>query len=215
MARNRWRLIGSVIVFVMLALVAGCGQDEEAGPLFQDSFDQSDSGWGADQRDEFERGYEDGEYFITVHRPNWFAWAHTGEQYQDVSVEVDAKDVSVAGDGHFGPLCRYVDGDNFYYFGISSDGFYAIFRRVDGGETEVLTGDGQHMQPSAAIKTGGQENHILAVCQGNELSLYVNGQLLEKVIDEELTQGELGLGVGSGGAGEVRVQFDNFVVTEP
>ncbi|MCK4472809.1 MAG: hypothetical protein KAW49_13595, partial [Anaerolineae bacterium] len=104
---------------------------------------------------------------------------------------------------------------NFYYFAISADGYYAIFRRVDGGDLEILTGDGSGMAPSLAIRTGEQANRILAVCQGDELSLYVNGELLEAVTDDTHTQGDVGIGAGSGSEGDIRVQFDDFVVTRP
>jgi len=189
--------------------------DDGQGPLFRDDFDSPRSGWGADQREEFERGYEQDEYFIELHEPSWFVWAYPGEQFDNVSVEVDAYLASGSQDGHFGALCRHVDVDNFYYFAISADGYYAIFRRAGGGDLETLTGDGSGMAPSSAIRTGGQVNRVVAVCQGNELSLYINGELLETVTDDIHTQGDVGLGAGIGPERNVRIQFDNFVVTRP
>jgi len=183
--------------------------------LFQDDFDNPRSGWGAEQRERFERGYEGGDYFIQLYEPNWFAWAHPGKQFDDVSVEVDVYLASGSHDSHFGVLCRHVDLDNFYYFAISADGYYAIFRRVDGGVLEVLTGDGSGMTYSPAIRTDRQTNRVLAVCQADELALHVNGELLEMVIDDTYTSGDVGIGAGTGAQGDVRVQFDNFLVTKP
>ena len=205
---------GCLIVLALL-LVCSCTGSHEQGPLFQDDFDNPRSGWGADRREKFERGYEEGEYFIKLYEPNWFIWANPGERFEDVSVEVDAYLASGSQDGHFGVICRHVDVDNFYYFAISADGYYAIFRRVDGGDLEILTRDGSGMAPSPAIRTGEQTNHILALCQGDELSLYVNGQLLEKVSDDTHTRGDVGIGAGSGPEGNVRVRFDDFTVTRP
>lgn len=209
------RLRGCLTVLALLSLVCGCTKDDGQEPLFQDDFDSPHGGWGADQREEFERGYEEGEYFIELHELNWFAWAYPGVQFDDVSVEMDVYPASGSQDGHFGVLCRYVDVDNFYYFSISADGYYAIFRRVDGGGLEVLTGDGSGMIPSPAIRTGGQTNRILAVCDEDDLSLYVNGELLEAVTDDTHARGDVGLGAGSGLEGDVRIQFDNFIVTKP
>jgi hypothetical protein len=132
-----------------------------------------------------------------------------------VSVEVDIYLASGSQASHFGVLCRYKDQDNFYYLAISADGYYAIFRRVDGGDLEVLTGDGSGMAYSPAIKTGGQTNRILAVCQGSELALHVNGALLAAVTDDAYASGDVGIGAGSGPQGDFRVQFDNFLVTRP
>lgn len=214
---NQWdrRLTCCLLVFALLSLLCGCTQSDDQGSLFQDDFGNQRSGWGEDRRETFERGYEDGKYVIELHEPNWFAWANPGEQFDDVSVDVDVRLASGSQDGHFGVMCRHADLDNFYYFSISADGYYAIFRRVDGGDMEILTGDGSHMTPSAAIKTGEQDNHLLAVCQGDKLSLYANGQLLETVTDDTHAQGDVGVGAGSGAAGNVRVQFDDLVVTQP
>ncbi|MDY7075369.1 MAG: hypothetical protein SXV54_00460 [Chloroflexota bacterium] len=216
MKRRCRRLKGCLAVLALL-LACGCtstsGNDQ--GLPFQDGFEGSDSGWGTDQSEEFRRGYERDEYFIELFEANWFTWAYPGMEFYDVSVEIEAYPVSDSQDGHFGVLCRHVDVDNFYYFAISADGYYAIFRRVDGRDLETLIGDGDGMLPSSAIKTGGQTNHIVAVCQGDDLSLYVNGELLETVTDDTHAQGDVGFGAGSDLEGEVRVQFDNFLVTRP
>jgi hypothetical protein len=203
------------LVLALLLLICGCTTGDDQGPLFQDDFDGPGSGWGTDQREEFERGYEEGKYFIELHEPNWFAWAHPGVQLDDVSVEVDVHLAAGSPSGHFGVLCRYVDEGNFYYFGVSTDGYYAIFRRVDGADLQVLTGDGSGMVPSPAIKTGGQTNRVLAVCHEDELSLYVNGELLETITDDTHARGDVGLGAGSGLDGDVRIRFDDCIVTRP
>jgi hypothetical protein len=210
--RRDGRLI--VLILLLLLLTCGCARGSE-GSLFQDDFDNPRSGWGVEQGERFERGYEDSEYFIQLHEPNWFAWAHPGKQFDDVSVEVDVYLASGSQDSHFGVLCRYVDRYNFYYLAISADGYYAIFRRVDGGVLEVLTGDGAGMTYSPAVRTDGQTNRVLVVCQADELALHVNGELLETVIDSTYPSGDVGIGAGSGAQGDVRIQFDNFLVTKP
>ena len=44
---------------------------------------------------------------------------------------------------------------------------------------------------------------------------YANGELLETVTDDVHSQGDVGLGAGSGSAGAARIQFDDFVATRP
>jgi len=201
------------VALILVLLMSGCARGGGQNVLFQDRFDNPRSGWGADQRDEFERGYENGEYFIELRTPDWFAWAHAGGQFADASVEVNAHLASGAPDGHFGVLCRYVDAENFYYFAVSADGYYAIFRRA-GGTMKILTGDGSGMLPSPAIRAD-ERNHIRAVCRGDSLSLYVNGEMVATVSDDTLTRGYVGLGAGSGPGGNTLVRFDDFVVTAP
>ena len=214
--RKSWRRLSDCLtVLVLLVLGCGCTERGDRGSFFQDDFDNPRSGWGADSREQFERGYEEGQYYIDLHEPSWFAWAYPGEQFDNVSVEVDVHLVSDSPDGHWGVLCRHVDLDNFYYFAISADGYYAIFERVDGGDLQVLTAGGSGMVPSGAIRTGGQTNRVLAVCEGSELSLYVNGELLETVTDDTHVRGDVGIGAGSGLGGHVTVRFDNVRVTRP
>jgi hypothetical protein len=174
MEKPGWRLGCSLMIALALSLLlCGCECDGQ-GTLFEDAFENSVSGWGADQRDGFDRGY----------------------------------------DGHYGVLCRYQDADGFYYFAVSADGYYAIFRRAE-GDMRILTGDGSGMLPSPHIKTGTQVNRVLGVCDGDELSLYVNGQWLATVTDNEYARGDVGLGASSGPGGGTRIVFDNFVVTAP
>lgn len=214
-----WRRVGCLIILALLLLSCGCTPDDggDQALLFEDDFEDPLSGWGEDQRDEFERGYERGEYFFELSKPDWFIWAYPGKTFDDVNVEADAYLASGSQESHFGLICRHEDWKNFYYFAISADGYYAIFRRQDGADLEVLTAGGSGMTFSPAIRTGEQTNRIVAVCQEDELSLYVNGQLLETVTDDAHRRGDVGIGAGSGSGEDVglRVQFDNFIVTRP
>ena len=209
------RFGGRLIVLALLFLGCGCTVDEDQSPLFRDEFDNEDSGWSTDRSAAFECGYDEGEYFVRLHEPGWFTWAYPGEQFDDASVEVDAYLASGSQDNHFGVLCRHMDVDNFYYFAISADGYYAIFRRAGSGDLDILTGDGSGMISSSAIRMGERTNHVAAVCSGDELSLYVNGELLETVTDDTHTRGNVGIGAGSGPERDVHIRFDNFVVTNP
>ena len=200
-----------MLVAVLLLAVAGC-RDSGEEPLLEDRFGNAGSGWGEESQDGFDRGYHQGEYFIEVYEPDWFVWANPGRRFTDVVAEVDARWVSGSPAGHFGLLCRHRAPGDFYYFAITGDGYYAILR-VQDGEAEVLTGDG--FLPSAAIRTGEAANHIRAVCHGEELALYVDGEELARATDDVLRRGDVGLGAGSGSEPSIRVHFDNLVVTAP
>lgn len=201
-----------IFLVLLLFLPLGCQGGSSERPFFRDRFGDPHSGWGSESREAFDRGYEEGEYFIEVYEPNWFAWATPGRRFDDVVVEVDARQLSGSPTGHFGLLCRYRSSRDFYYFAITGDGYYAILR-VQDGELEVLTGAG--FLPTQAVQTGGEANRIRAICQEDHLTLVVNGQELDTVIDDAFSRGDVGLGVGSGPDGGIRVHFDNLVVTRP
>jgi hypothetical protein len=202
---------GPRLALLALLLLAGCGGGGEE-VLLRDRFGDPSSGWGSDSQDAFDRGYREGEYFIEVYEPNWLTWAHPGNRFTDVVVEAEARPVSGSADGHFGLLCRCRFPDDFYYFAITEDGYYAILR-VEDGEPATLTGGG--FLPSPILRPGGGIRRIRAVCHGEQLTLYVNGQEVATTTDGALRWGDVAVAVGSGPGGRIRVHFDNLIVTAP
>jgi hypothetical protein len=71
------------------------------------------------------------------------------------------------------------------------------------------------MLPTTAVKRGEEINSLMAVCRGEKLSFYVNGERVGEVVDETHRRGDVGLGAGSGPTGNIRVQFDDFRATWP
>ncbi len=193
-------------LILVLLLVAGCSSQQ--GLLYHDRFGNPDSGWGDDSQEMFDRGYEDGEYFIEVYETDWLAWATPGERLGDIVVQADARLVSGPADGSLGLLCRYNDPDSFYYFAITDDGYAAILL-VEEGQVENLSGG---FVSAAAIQTGGATNRIRAVCAGDRLTMYVNDEQVAAAIDGTFRRGDVGLAVSSGPEGDVRVHFDNLTV---
>lgn len=200
-----------LLLALALILLAAC-QGKPSGVLFYDRFGTPNRGWGSESRESYDRGYHEGEYFIEVYDPEWFVWAGPGERFGDVVVTVDARRVSGAPGGHFGLLCRYRAPANFYYFAVTDDGYYAILRVRD-GHPNVLSGAG--FLPSPDIPTGAAVYRLRAVCQGERLQLFVNDRPIASVTDTTFRQGDVGLGVGSGPEGSIRVHFDHFRVTAP
>ena len=71
------------------------------------------------------------------------------------------------------------------------------------------------MQSSDKIKTGAAINHLRADCNGDTLSLVVNGFLVAQVHDPNLKHGDVGLLAGTFSQPGVDIIFDNFVVMKP
>jgi hypothetical protein len=183
----------------------------DSNVLFQDDFSKTSSGWDKWSGDGGSTDYVDGTYQIMVNDTQYDLWANPGENFTDVSVEVDAVMIGGPEDNDFGILCRYVDVDNYYFGIISSDGYYAIGTLLDGTQSIF----GENMQPSDAIKTGTESNRIRFDCVGSTLKLYVNGMLLQEESESTLTSGDVGLMAGTFDTAGTQVSFDNFVVTKP
>lgn len=205
MARIRRCLL--LLIVVGLAL-AGCAKT--AGP-FNDDFSDRESGWGAETAGTHIRVYQMDKYAIEVSVPDFLVWVTPGKVYQDVKVAVTAF-AEIGTDNHYGVLCRYTQGE-FYYFAISADGYYAIFRRTAGEDLIPLTGPA--MLRSSVIATDGAENQLLAICDGSDLLLYVNGELVAQARDETLKRGDVGLAAGTLDQEKTRLWFDDFSAEEP
>lgn len=206
----------------MLALLAGAcqalplssrGERPSGSVLFQDEFSDPSSGWNRRQQDpDGSLGYHEGVYRIQVNVTNKMMWAGPGLTFVDLRLEVEATQVAGPEDGDFGLVCRAVDPHNFYFFAISSDGYYGI-GKVKEGSPELV--GMAAMPPSETIRQGNASNHLRADCVGENLSLYVNGELLAAVQDAEFQAGEVGLFAGTFEIPGSEVHFDHFSVMQP
>jgi hypothetical protein len=180
--------------------------------LFQDDFSDPSSGWDRYNEENGITDYVDGAYRIFVNGAKTDIWANPGLSFTDVRVEVDARKTAGPDDNDFGLICRSQDVDQFYFFIISSDGYYAI-GKVD-GEAQQLLGM-EAMQPSEVIKQGNETNRIRADCTGSTLALYVNNEKLGEAQDSSYPSGDVGLIAGSFDTPGTDVLFDNFSVLKP
>jgi len=186
--------------------------DPASNVLFQDDFSDPTSGW--DQINEVEgiTDYSNGVYRILVNTDNTDVWANPGLSFSDTVTQVEATKVGGPDDNDLGLICRYQDESNFYFFIISSDGFYGI-AKVLNGEQELV--GLENMEYSEAINQGNATNRLQAECVGQTLTLYVNDQQVFQTTDAQFSGGDVGLIAGTFDVAGTDVHFDNFVVSQP
>lgn len=186
----------------------------EAGDLLlEDDFSNNSHNWGVVDRAGGDVEISYGGMIFSVHLPNFMFWSVTGGDYEDTRVVVDAVLVEGPVNDNFGVICRYQDEDNFYGFLVSHDGYYGIFKYLN-GEMIMASAEG-NLAYSEVIRQGGVVNHVEATCQGNTLSLAVNDTLLAAVEDDAFLSGQVGLIAGAYSQPGVTVLFDNFKVYQP
>jgi len=207
-------VIAALMIFVLAcSLMEGDGTSNVApGVLFQDDFSDTSSGWDHFDDGEVITEYVDGAYQIIINIENTDVWSNPGLSFEDTVVEVDATKQDGPDDNDFGIICRYQDPSNFYYFLISSDGFYTI-AKWGGGEQVLISSD--NMEYSDIINQGYASNKIRADCIGNRLVLWVNDQILVEATDTAFTTGDVGLIAGTFGTPGTDIIFDDFMVREP
>jgi hypothetical protein len=182
--------------------------------LYQDDFSNPNSGWDVGETDNGSTGYHDGVFVIKVNNPKYAKWSNAYQTFENAAIEVDVVLAQGPASGELGLICRYQSDDqNFIYATISPDGFYGIYDSKDGTDT-VLTGNGKLAQTDA-IKPGNATNHIQFICNGDQYTLRINGQLVDAVTNSRLSSGDVGLIAATGDEGGLEAHFDNFLVTAP
>lgn len=219
MSRSR-----SLLAFLCLCLMAALGACQDSGPdpcdeggtLFNDSFSgESECGWALYSRNGASTAIGDGVLSLTTSQPGQIWWTNPGRMFDDVIISVETEHVSGPQDNAYGVICRYQSSENFYVFLISSDGYYAIGKYQSGSDqVEYLSGEGQYIA-SEAINQGEARNSIRASCIGDELTLTVNGRLLESVTDSAFVTGDIGLSASAFEPGSLVISFDNVRVLAP
>jgi len=179
--------------------------------LFQDDFSRPVSGWRRFTAPEGTMDYNASGYRILVNSLNTNFWSTPQKDFADVRMEVDAGKYGGPDANRVGLLCR-LTGDDYYFFLISSDGFYGV--GIFTGGQGVLLGQSE-MQANDHINTGMAVNHLRADCSGDTLTFYVNGFQVASVQNSTLKAGDVGLLAGTFDQSGVDVIFDNFVALKP
>ncbi len=180
--------------------------------LFTDDFSTRENSWTHLVNDNGVMDYNAGGFRFYIREPNLNYWTTAGRNFDDVRIEVDALQYSGPEENRLGVVCRYRDDLNYYFFVISTDGYYAIGKVKDG--VQSLLGQ-DAMRYASAIETGIAINHLRAECQGSTLRFYINDAPVALVDDLDFTEGDVGLLAGTFDVGELDVLFDDFKVLQP
>lgn len=213
---KKW-LFAPILAMLMASLACSLfpttpGDIQSGEVLFQDDFSDPASGWDRVNVSDGITDYQEGIYRILVNTANTDVWSNPGLDFADVRVNVEATKVGGNDNNDYGLICRYQDNDNFYFFIISSDGYYGIGKVLDGDQMLIGT---DAMPPSEVIAQGNATNRLRADCIGEHLSLYVNDQQLASYEDPDFSQGDVGLMAGSFDSSGTDIHFDNFMVLKP
>lgn len=181
--------------------------------LLQDGFSDPTSGWlTAANQVGLAEYTPDGLFRIRVDAPGYNFWSTPGLKVSNVILEVDSLKLSGPEINRIGLVCRYQNPQNYYFFIISTDGYYGVGKVKDGASTLLAQ---TQMERSGAVLPGAAINRLRGECVGDTLIFYVNHKPLAIVADPDFTHGDVGLLVGAFEEAGVDVYFDNFIVTKP
>jgi len=180
--------------------------------LVSEDFSNDNGKWATQDDDYGKAAFENGKYVVTALQEAKTMWSTYNDTFKDVKIEVDATALNATENDNngFGIDCRVQENGDGYSFQISSDGYYAIvkFSDTDGSELVDWT-------ESDAINQGEGTNHITAICQGNNLELWVNNVFLASATDDAFASGNVSLSATTFTSTSTEVAFDNFQIVNP
>lgn len=145
-----------------------------------------------------------------------FLWAYAMYDpfdYEDVRVDARVENQGV-NNNNVSLICRYSPDSGWYEFNIANNGLFWIFHakpREDGFVAYKILEEGG----SNKIKQGLDVNEYAIVCQGNTLTLYINGNQTREIQDTGLNSGKVGVSVSSFINLPVKVSFDWVKISQP
>ncbi len=181
------------------------------GILLQDDFSQPSGMWPVGSADLGATSYYQGAYRVQVNAPNADFRAVAGKKYYNVRLDVLAGKFGGPDANRIGLICRYLDAGNFYFFVMTSDGFFAVGKMLN-GESMLLGSDA--FEPTLAIHTGMNINNLRAECVGSTLRFYINDTLVSEVQDTAFTAGDVGFLAGTFDMPGADIVFDDFLVVK-
>lgn len=180
--------------------------------LLKDNFTNSSSGWDKAHTSNYTLEYKNGNYHILINDPQNGQIVYLGKKYTDASIQVGIQQTAGADDSHLGVACRVTDAGNLYSFEFSQDGTYGIYK-YSNWSSDTL--DENTLDPNTVSQ--GKVNQLEGVCDGDTLTMMLNGLPLLQVQDSDYTSGGIGLIAlpGTGNAKGVDVLFSQLLVKGP
>lgn len=153
----------------------------------------------------------DGAFRVDIRREvAWMYYIFQPLQVADIRLEVEAVNQG-RNNNNVSLICRYSDA-GWYEFNIANNGLYWIFRYdTDGlGYVELASGG------ATSINMGQGVNVYSAVCDGDQLALFINGgKAIKTVTDRNLKEGQVGFSVSSFNVTPIILEFTYFKASAP
>jgi len=190
----------------------------EPQAFFVDEFDDNmdnyswfDMGSG-DEEGKMDLIYEDGQLKFELNDYNlWPYVIYEAFTYTDVRIDVEAENWG-RNQNSVTMICRYDEDLGWYEFNVANDGtwYIAYFDAMVAKGYITLYNGG-----STAIKMGRDTNVYTAICQGQELTLFINGVKTRTIEHKDLKEGYVGVGVASYESYPVNVYFNWLEISQP
>lgn len=177
---------------------------------FSDNFDTPNKGnWTIFNESAVVSEWRNGRFAFDFNEAMMTATSITNDlDLSDVVVQMEVYRVGDVIENDMGLVCRYQDQDNYYSMSFGNDSYVTIYKTVTGTWTALFN-------EFVDTDLSGDYHQMTISCIGTELSLFIDGNLMARVSDSDLSTGDVGLISGTYDSVPVVIEFDNFVVYTP
>jgi len=191
--------------------------DSEPEAYFIEEFDGDLSSWSyflmSGDESKMDLFTDNGRLVFDLQGTNqWVYYLYEDFIYSDVRIDVYTENLG-KNTNSVSLICNYSDRFGWYEFNISNGGLYdfLVYSELDSRYFTLANGGSKN------IRIGRDVNIYTAICQGNKLSLYINGVLEREFVDTKhnLREGLVGLSVSSFDVLPILVEVDYFAISVP
>ncbi len=190
---------------------------QESPAFFTEEFDDDMTGWDyflmSGDEDDMDLVVENGRLIFDLQgEDQWVYVLYEGQTYDEVQIEAFAENRG-KNSNNVSLICHYSDRDGWYEFNITNGGmYYILVFSMQDMEYFLLDSGG-----STNINMGRDVNIYTAQCDGNKLTLYINGVEEKEVVDQKynLRGGQVGISVSSFDVLPILVEIDYFSISQP
>lgn len=195
--------------------------EEPSGSMyFTEEFDQ-DPGWryfltsGEDKTDFIKIEFTDSLMIFDLEETGIFAYyMYEGHSYEDVRIDIRAENRG-KNNNNVSLICRYSD-EGWYEFSTEGGGLWylyavtfneeskPVYKRIDNGG-------------ASSLKQGKEVNEYGMLCEGEEITLFVNGKELKNRVEDDYSfrEGLVGFNISSLNVYPIILEVDWFKISEP
>jgi len=201
----------AIVVLLAWRLMASLGSQPQTEPYLE-SF-ESVGDWTAGEGANVEGNIVDGTYQMSIELTGDIFWATAGQNFADGRFEVEATPLEGVADNGYGMLFRIDDdGNDFYVFKVSSDGYVFAGQCSEKCLVQQALLETDWFASPAVHPGMGVTNVLRAELSGPNMIFYVNDEEVGRASDDILSKGDIGLLAETFAPGGLLVSFDNFSI---
>jgi len=186
-----------------------------AGALFNDDFSSQqaseDNGWIFDTGENVDTTWAPNKFIITLKKKQWLGLSWPDGTFDNFGAEAEAQPTTDEY-AEYGIVFR-VSGDqdtrSYYTFAVTTDGKYYVQKKIDGQWADI---DPVKATASSYIKKGKARNTLAVLTLDSQISLYINGSPVKTITDDSITEGQVGVFVGTSDNASAEVAFSRLIV---